>query len=178
MKRFIILTLSILWLLAPATVYSESSEQAYQKARDSYYALQNSSRKQMYRENWERVYNQFQSVYMRFPETRRGADSLYMCAKTTAGLYTVSRIKPDAQRAVELFVQMAEAYPDSSLADDALLQAGKLSEETGTEILMIARWKNAADRSRNGIRAVNRFMIGIRLRTISSSSLLLIPATD
>lgn len=129
MKRFVIFMISLLWLLSPAAAFAESAEQAYQKARKAYYSLQDSSRKQMYRENWERVYNRFESVYERFPETRRGADSLFMCAKTTAGLYAVSRIKPDAQRAVELFVQMAEAYPDNSLADDALLQAGTLMEE-------------------------------------------------
>jgi N-acetylmuramoyl-L-alanine amidase len=83
----------------------------------------------MYRENWENVFDKFESVYQRFPKTRRGSDSLYMCGKTIAGLYAVSRIKPDAQRSVDLFVQMAETYPESSLADDALLQAGKLMEE-------------------------------------------------
>ncbi|MDG5466871.1 N-acetylmuramoyl-L-alanine amidase [Deltaproteobacteria bacterium IMCC39524] len=129
MKRIVILTLSLFWLLSPVAVFAENSEQAYQKARDAYYSLQDSSRKQMYRENWENVYDKFESVYQRFPKTRRGADSLYMCGKTMAGLYAVSRIKPDAQRSVELFVQMAETYPDSSLADDALLQAGKLMEE-------------------------------------------------
>ncbi len=129
MKRIVIFILSLLWLLSPVTVFAESSEQAYQKARDAYYSLQDSSRKQMYRENWENVYDKFESVYQRFPKTRRGADSLYMCGKTMAGLYTVSRIKPDAQRSVDLFVQMAETYPESSLADDALLQAGKLMEE-------------------------------------------------
>ena len=129
MKRIVILILSLLWLLSPVTVFAENSEQAYQKARDAYYSLQDSSRKQMYRENWENVYDKFESVYQRFPKTRRGADSLYMCGKTMAGLYAVSRINPDAQRSVELFVQMAETYPDSSLADDALLQAGKLMEE-------------------------------------------------
>ena len=129
MKRIVILTLSLLWLLSPVTVFAENSEQAYQKARNAYYSLQDSSRKQMYRENWEKVYDKFESVHQRFPKTRRGADSLYMCGKTMAGLYAVSRIKPDAQRSVELFVQMAETYPESSLADDALLQAGKLMEE-------------------------------------------------
>ena len=128
MKRIVILTLSLLWLLSPVTVFAENSEQAYQKARDAYYSLKDSSRKQMYRENWENVYDKFESVYQRFPKTRRGADSLYMCGKTMAGLYAVSRIKPDAQRSVDLFVQMAETYPESSLADDALLQAGKLGE--------------------------------------------------
>jgi N-acetylmuramoyl-L-alanine amidase len=129
MKRIVILILSLLWLLSPVTVFAENSEQAYQKARDAYYSLQDSSRKQMYRENWENVFDKFESVYQRFPKTRRGSDSLYMCGKTIAGLYSVSRIKPDAQRSVDLFVQMAETYPESSLADDALLQAGKLMEE-------------------------------------------------
>jgi N-acetylmuramoyl-L-alanine amidase len=129
MKRIVILILSLLWLLSPVTVFAENSEQAYQKARDAYYSLQDSSRKQMYRENWENVFDKFESVYQRFPKTRRGSDSLYMCGKTIAGLYAVSRIKPDAQRSVDLFVQMAETYPESSLADDALLQAGKLMEE-------------------------------------------------
>jgi len=129
MKLIVIFILSLFWLLSPVTVFAESSEQAYQKARATYYSLQDSSRKQMYRENWENVYDKFESVYQRIPKTRRGADSLYMCGKTMAGLYTVSRIKPDAQRSVDLFVQMAETYPESSLADDALLQAGKLMEE-------------------------------------------------
>ena len=129
MNRIVIYILTLACLLLPATVFAESVEAAYQKARDAYYSLQNSSRKQMYREQWERVYNQFESVHERFPKTKRGADALYMCGKTTAGLYSISRIKPDAQRAVELFEQMAESYPESSLADDALLRAGKLQEE-------------------------------------------------
>ncbi len=129
MNRIVIYILTFLCLLSPAIVFAESAEQAYQKARDSYYSLQNSSRKQMYREQWERVYSQFESVYKRFPKSKRGADSLYMCGKTTSGLYGISRIKPDAERAVEIFEQMAEIYPESSLADDALLKAGKLLEQ-------------------------------------------------
>jgi len=129
MNRIFVYILTLVCLLSPGFAFAESTEAAYQKARDAYYSLQNSSRKQMYREQWERVYSQFEAVHERFPKTKRGADALYMCAKTTAGLYTISRIKPDAVRAVELFEQMAASYPDSSLADDALLQAGKLEEE-------------------------------------------------
>jgi len=116
--------------MVPAVAIADNAEQAYQKARDAYYALQNSSRKKMYREQWERVFERFESVYERFPDSSRGDDALYMCGKTVAGLYEISRIKPDAERAVELFEQMADIYPDSSLSDDALLQAGKLLEDT------------------------------------------------
>ena len=130
MNRIVVCILTLVCLLSPVPAFAESVETSYQKARDAYYSLQNSSRKQMYREQWERVYKQFESVHERFPKNRRGADALYMCGKTTAGLYNVSRIKPDAERAVELFEQMAALYSDSSLADDALLWAGKLEEET------------------------------------------------
>ncbi len=130
MTRFAICILTLIGLLSPAPVLAESAEQAYQQARDSYYALQNSSRKQMYREQWLLVFNQFESVHERFPKTKRGADALYMCGKTTVGLYGISRIKPDAERAVDLFEEMANVYPDNSLADDALIEAGKILEET------------------------------------------------
>ena len=128
MKRCVVYILIFAGLLLPAAVFAESAEQAYQKARDAYHALQNSSRKQMYREQWERVFNQFDAVNQRFPKSDRGADALYMCGKTTAGLYAVSRIKPDAERAVDLYESVANLYPENSLADDALLQAGMLLE--------------------------------------------------
>ena len=129
LNRIIICLLSLACLFGPGPASADNAEQAYQKARNAYHALQNSARKQMYREQWERVYNQFESVQKRFPNTNRGADALYMCGKTTAGLYSISRIQPDAERAVEIFERMAETYPDSTLADDALLWAGKLMEE-------------------------------------------------
>ena len=129
MIRSIVCMITLASLMVPTVAIAENAEQAYQKARDAYYALQNSSRKQMYREQWERVFERFDSVYERFPESRRGADALYMCGKTVAGLYGISRIRPDAERAVELFEQMADTYPDSSLSDDALLQAGKILED-------------------------------------------------
>ena len=129
MKRIVVCILSLAWLFLPAMAFSESADQAYQKARDAYHALQNSSRKQMYREQWERVFNQFDAVHQQFPQADRAADALYMCAKTTAGLYAISRIKPDAERAVELYQQVANDYPENSLADDALMQAGQLLEE-------------------------------------------------
>ncbi len=129
MIRSIICIMTLASLMVPAAALGESAEQAYQKARDAYYSLQNSARKQMYREQWEQVFDRFRAVYERYPETSRGPDALYMCGKTTAGLYGISRIKPDAERAVELFEEMADIYPDNSLADDALLHAGEILEE-------------------------------------------------
>jgi N-acetylmuramoyl-L-alanine amidase len=150
MYRFFVCTLTLFCLLCSTHAFAESSEQAYQKARDAYYALQNSSRKQMYREQWQRVFDKFEAVYKRFPKSRRGDDALYMCGKTFSGLYSVSRIKPDAKRAVELFLKMAEVYPESSLTDDALLQAGGLLEAAlddkehayAVYLQLVSKWPN------------------------------------
>lgn len=128
MKRLftIILLACLAWSPAQA---APTAEQSYQKAREAYYDLQISSRRQMYRENWVKVYDGFRAVQKKFPTDRRAADSLFMCGKTFAGLYAISRVAADAERAVELYVEMADAYPGSSLADDSLLLAGKLLEE-------------------------------------------------
>ena len=137
MNRIVVCILVMVCLVLPATVFADSADQAYRKARKDYLSLQDSSRKQMYREQWERVYKQFESVYKRFPKSKRGAEALYMCGKTTAGLYSVSRIKPDAERAVELFEQMAQTYPDSRLPL-------KLTDRTGRHASLAAsniRWR-------------------------------------
>ena len=126
-KTFFIIFVMQTLLVFPA--FADSSERTYQKARDAYYALQNSARKQMYRDQWERVYKLFNDVHQRFPDADRAADALFMCGKTMSGLYEISRIKPDAQKAVELYEEMAQRYPTSSLADDALLNAGTLLED-------------------------------------------------
>ncbi len=132
MKRFVffVLICSLAW--SPALA-APTAEQAYQQAREAFYALQNSARKQMYRENWLKVYDQFSAVQKKYPNDRRAADALYMCGKTYAALYAISRVQADAERAVDLYAEMADSYPGSSLADDSLLLAGKLLEETLSE---------------------------------------------
>jgi N-acetylmuramoyl-L-alanine amidase len=109
---------------------AETADQSYDIARKAYYALQDSSRKQMYRDQWLNVINRFADVYKTYPDSPRGADALFMWAKTTDGLYQISRLSGDAQDAVELYEQVASQYPSSSLADDALLRAGELLEQS------------------------------------------------
>ncbi|MDT8441325.1 MAG: N-acetylmuramoyl-L-alanine amidase [Desulfuromonadales bacterium] len=121
-------TLLLLLLTLAAPALAKSAEQAYQEARDAYYVLQNSARKQMYRDQWLKVIDLFQSVQSRHADHKRGADALFMVAKTRDGLYVVSRVEDDARQAADDYRQMARRYPASSLADDALFRAGELAE--------------------------------------------------
>ena len=125
-----LLLLIFLLSLASAGFAAADVESRYQDAREAYYALQNSARKQMYRDQWQKVLDLFEKVYRQYPDSSRADDALFMAGKATAKLYDVSRVRQDALQAVELYRKTAELYPDSSLSDDALLYAGILLEET------------------------------------------------
>ena len=107
MRVFICTITILICLIAPIReLCAASSEQSYQSAREAYYALQDSSRKQMYRDQWLKVIDKFAAVHKNLPETRRGADAVFMWAKSTDGLYTISRVKDEAVKAVELYEQV------------------------------------------------------------------------
>lgn len=124
----ILLCLLLIFSALPAAAAS-GPEPAYQKARDAYYVLQNSARKQLYRDQWQKVLRLFEQVHERYPGSARADDALFMRGKTTAQLYKISRLKTDASDAVDLYREVARRFPASSLSDDALLHAGTLLEE-------------------------------------------------
>ncbi len=130
MRLFLRLALLMLLLLSlvPAAGAADA-ERSYQQARDAYYKLQNSARKQLYRDQWQKVLDLFEKVYERYPNSGRADDALFMAAKTTAKLYNISRVKTDASQAVDLYRKTVQLHPKSSLSDDALLYAGTLLEE-------------------------------------------------
>jgi len=122
-------SLALLLGLVATPVVALDAETAYQKAKQGYIRLQQSARKQLYRDNWMRVVDDFVGVAQAWPERGRAADALYMAGKACRGLYRVSLLSSDARRAVGYFDRVADDYPDNSLADDSLLLAGELLEE-------------------------------------------------
>lgn len=131
--RFLVNILIASLLLAAVVMPAAAAgdpENEYRRARDAYHALKSSARKQMFREQWQKVLDGFTAIYEQYPTARRADDALYMTGKTTVGLYRISRVTADAVQAVEIFRELARRYPDSSLADDGLLQAGSLLEES------------------------------------------------
>jgi N-acetylmuramoyl-L-alanine amidase len=102
---------------------------AYQAARADYYNLKNSSRKQLYRENWLQVINDLVEVQKRFPDSQRAPDALFLAGKAGQGLYQVSRVARDAKLAIKHYVRLQETYPHDNLADDSLVAIAGLYEE-------------------------------------------------
>ncbi|RMF48386.1 MAG: N-acetylmuramoyl-L-alanine amidase [Deltaproteobacteria bacterium] len=117
--------LLLLVLGAGAGLCALDPETAYQKVKGKYLSLQSSAKKQLYRENWLDVIEGFVGVAQNWPTHRRAPDALYMAGKTARGLYQVSRLRDDAELALRYFNRIVVEYPDDSLADDALFQAGE-----------------------------------------------------
>ena len=130
--RSITLILLFVLLAFAGTAQSAGADQtaAYAKARDAYTALQKNPKKQQLRSEWEKVLRQFAQVYERGPTGPRAAEALFMSGRTLAGLHRFSQVKDDAWQAVAMFDRMAREFPTSSLADDALVLAGGLLEQS------------------------------------------------
>lgn len=129
--RFWSLPLSLFLLLAvsaPAPASADASA-AYAKAKQTYQRLLDSPRKQRYRDQWQRVIDRFEAIPERYPGATEGAGALYLAGKAGRGLYEVSRLRDDARLAAGYFRRVATEYPDSTLADDALLLAGDIERE-------------------------------------------------
>ncbi len=125
LKRSLIL---LLILLAPVLCQADASDALYEKARRSYYALQESQKDRLYRHNWLKVIDLFAKVYTAHPDGNRAADALFMAGKTSFELYGVSGLADDARMAAQYFDRLPDNYPASRLADDALDFSARIHE--------------------------------------------------
>jgi len=126
-----LLLLLFLLVALPLPAVSADAEQAYRKAKEGYRELLASPKQQLYRDRWQKVIDGFLRVNRTYPQHRRAADALYQAGKAVQGMYRVSLVKDDALRAVELYDSLARDYPQSTLADDALLLAAGVAESLG-----------------------------------------------
>lgn len=123
------LLIPLLVLLGGGSAFADTATAAFQSARADYYSLKNSSRQQLYRDNWLQVIDNLVKVQQRFPDSQRAPDCLYLAGKASQGLHQVSRVKQDARLAVDYFDRLVELYPHDNLADDGLVTAAAIHEE-------------------------------------------------
>lgn len=118
--------------LSPA-LSQDREEALYQKARKTYYVLKDSSEKRKFRHNWMKVIDEYKRVYNEYPEGKRGDESLYMAGKLYSELSFYSGIKDDLKRSNEFLGKLVEAFPSSTLADDAFYMMGENYEKLGNK---------------------------------------------
>ncbi|MFW5878681.1 MAG: N-acetylmuramoyl-L-alanine amidase [Myxococcota bacterium] len=121
-------------VLSPLPVLSGTVEESYASIRDDYLELRRDPEKQRFRHNHLRILDAFESFVSDHPRHPKAPDALYNAGRLAWDLYLVSRVRADLRRSIELFDRLAEGYPESSLADDAVFLTGRILLEHGGDL--------------------------------------------
>ena len=100
----------------------------YEKAVQDMNRLEK-SKKRLQREPWEKLSATFYSVYQSEKKWKNRPSALYRSALALDRLARCASNKKDARRAVDRYLQLVRQYPRSSLADDSLYRAARLTGE-------------------------------------------------
>ena len=135
--------LLLLVLLLHAGTSHAAATESYNYARRQYDTLLASQKKQLYRDNWEKVIGRFEEFARRYADHAKAPAALYLAGKASQRLYSISRKRDDAVGAVALYKRLADEYPRSNLSDDGLvLAAGTLERnlnQPGEAYLLYSR---------------------------------------
>ena len=134
MRQRVLLCISLICLLTTvwagmAFAAPASLENRYYAARDRLNALQKDAKRNKFREPWVELGERFDKLHASNPKHRLASTILYRAAKSYDGLARRSFNPNDANEAIKRYNKVAEDYPSSVLADDALLDAAELQRD-------------------------------------------------
>ncbi len=113
-----------LLVIVPGHVIAED----YRSLRYDYQQLIKSTQLQRQRINWERLIKRFDNYLKQSPRQSDVEKSLFLLARTWDGLSRASGSRSDAKQAIDHYIDMADRFPHSRLADDALFLAAQSAE--------------------------------------------------
>lgn len=122
------------------------TEKRYLTAKASIAKLKDNNQKNNQREPWEKLAQEFQSIYDSDPNWPNRPAALFKCGETLEALAQRSYSKADTRRAINCYETLALRHASSRLADDALYRAAKLRganlrDEKGA-LILLDRLKN------------------------------------
>ncbi len=120
---FVVLLLSLTTF--PQSVVAEN----YSVLRHDYQQLIKSSQLQRQRNNWDKIIVRFDRFIAQQPHDENIEKALFLRARTWDGLSKASGSGRDARKALDYYTDMAEQFPQSRLADDALFFAALIAED-------------------------------------------------
>lgn len=99
----------------------------YEDAKKTMEALRADKRRSCWRDPWEDLRGDFLRVYEDRPGTVIRAAALYRAGISARSLADCSHLASEYRTARTLLLRVPEEFPDSALADDALLEAARIS---------------------------------------------------
>ena len=105
-----------------------AAAESYRQIRAEYQKLVTSAQLQRQRSNWKRIVTRLERFAKRHPGDPDADKVLFLKAKTWHGLSYASGNAADSRRARSAYLEVADHFSSSTLADDALFHAAELSE--------------------------------------------------
>jgi len=129
-KKFVFI-FSILFLFSfsyfPSCSYANTSpNKLYQSAKENFYSLKSSEKKQSIKSNWNKCIKKFLSVYQQFPNSNLAGDALFTAGSLYHDSYKRFRQRLDLDFAIKYYKIVVENHSKSRLADDALSRIGEI----------------------------------------------------
>lgn len=121
------------------------TEKRYTAAKASVSSLRQNAGKNMQREPWEKLAEEFRSIYDADPDWPNRPAALFRAAESLEELAKRSCSRSDARKAITCYESVAQRHAQSRLADDALFRAAQmraawLKDESGA-LALLARIK-------------------------------------
>ncbi len=124
---------------APLHADADPSIAAFGELKKDVEALRRDPAKKQFRHNYEKLIVRLQAVANTYKEGSKADDAAFVAAQLVEELYSVSRVDADKLAAVDAFESCADRFPDSNLADDALLAGARLTEDHARARKMLER---------------------------------------
>lgn len=117
------------------------TEKRYTAAKAGVASLRQNASKNMQREPWEKLANEFRSIYDTDPDWPNRPAALFRAAESLEELAKRSCSRADARKAINCYEAVALRHAQSRLADDALFRAAQmraawLKDESGALALL------------------------------------------
>ena len=106
----------------------ESFAEDFSTLRHDYQQLLKSPQLQRQRKNWEKIIDRFAYFTAHQTQNKNIVKGFFLLARTWDGLSKASGSRNDARKAIDHYIDMADRFPHSYLADDALFSAAEIAD--------------------------------------------------
>jgi N-acetylmuramoyl-L-alanine amidase len=107
----------------------DASEAAYAALKKEFDELRDDAERRRFRHNYEALFTKLEAAAKKYRGAGRGDDCAFLAAQLHSELYAVSRLSVDRNAAVDAYADVAANFPSSSLRDDALIAAARLTTD-------------------------------------------------
>lgn len=127
--RYLIVVFLIAFSPSAFSAGGDRADAEYKAAADCYHAAKKLPKGEQTRPKWYKCASGFDQFYRRHPKSERAPQAAYSAGISYKYIYEITANPEDAKDAISRFKKVAASYKESSLADDALLNAGRLEME-------------------------------------------------